>query len=134
MSEKVLDYDYLSVKPGVQLIKKGTYQMVELDERLGIPGLKSQIIDVPVTDKKDAYQMGYFSMQPGEGFEFTYTYLEIKVIVSGKIIVRDDQGIKYVSEPGDVFVFTPETTVYFDGESDGSAVYTGHRLPEASFM
>ncbi|KAB8137458.1 DUF861 domain-containing protein [Gracilibacillus oryzae] len=134
MSEKVIDYQYLSVKPGVQLIKKGTYPMVELDQKLGIPGLKSQIIDVPVTDKKDAYQLGYFAMQPGEGFEFTYTYLEIKVVVSGSITVHDDQGVKYTAEVGDVFIFTPDTTVYFDGESDGSAVYTGHRMPEPDFM
>ncbi|OHR66522.1 hypothetical protein HMPREF3291_01420 [Bacillus sp. HMSC76G11] len=137
MSEKTVtqtEYKYLSQKPGVQLIKAGTYSKIELDGVLGQPALKSQIIDVPVTSKVNALQMGYFSMQPSEDFEFTYTFLEVKTVVRGKIIVRDDQGIKYVAEAGDVLIFTPETTVIFDGESDGDAIYTGHRLPEPLFM
>lgn len=137
MSEKTVtktEYNYLSQKPGVQLIKAGTYQKKELNELLGIPALKSQIIDVPICSNKNAIQMGYFSMQPSEDFEFTYTYLEVKVVIKGKIIIRDDQGKKYVAEAGDVLIFTPETTVIFDGESDGDAIYTGHRMPEPLFM
>ncbi|MDP4106623.1 MAG: cupin domain-containing protein [Bacillota bacterium] len=137
MSEKTLakaEFDFLSQKPGVQLIKAGTYKKKELNGLLGIPALKSQIIDVPISSKEDALSMGYFSMQPSEDFVFTYTYLEVKVILNGKIVVRDDQGTKYVAEAGDVLVFTPETTVIFDKESDGEAIYTGHRLPEPSFM
>jgi uncharacterized cupin superfamily protein len=137
MSEKTVtktDYTYLSQQPGVQLIKAGTYKKIELNEVLGIPAVRSQIIDVPVTDKQDSLQLGYFSMQPGQEFVFTYTFLEVKTVVRGKIVVRDDQGKKYVAEAGDVLIFTPETTVVFDGESDGDAVYTGHRLPEPLFM
>ena len=126
--------NYLSEKPGVQLIKAGTYQKKELNGLLQVPALKSQIIDVPVSAKENAIQLGYFSMQPSEDFEFTYTFLEVKVVINGKIIVRDDRGEKYVGEAGDVFIFTPETTVIFDGESDGDAIYTGHRLPEPLFM
>ncbi|MET3322282.1 UNVERIFIED_ORG: putative cupin superfamily protein [Peribacillus simplex] len=137
MSEKTVaktEYNYLSQKPGVQLIKAGTYSKIELDGILAQPALKSQIIDVPVTSNVSALQMGYFSMQPSEDFEFTYTFLEVKTVIKGKIIVRDDQGIKYVAEAGDVLIFTPDTTVIFDGESNGDAIYTGHRLPEPLFM
>ncbi|WP_091588429.1 cupin domain-containing protein [Alteribacillus bidgolensis] len=137
MSEKMVteqEFNYLSQKPGVQLIKAGTYAMKEISPMLDQPGLKSQIIDVPVCTNENAIQMGYFSMQPSEDLEYTYTFLEIKVIVNGKIVVRDDQGKKYVGEAGDVFIFSPETTVIFDGTSDGDAIYTAHRLPEPSFM
>ena len=137
MSEKTAkktEYNYLSQKPGVQLIKAGTYKKIELNDVLGIPAVKSQIIDVPVSSQQNGLQLGYFSMQPGEEFEFTYTFLEVKTIIKGKIVVRDDQGKKYVAEVGDVFIFTPDTTVVFDGESDGEAIYTGHRLPEPLFM
>ncbi|PLR81272.1 hypothetical protein CVD25_05445 [Bacillus canaveralius] len=127
-------YYYLSQKPGVQVIKAGTYKKKELNDLLGIPKLKSQIIDVPVSSTENAISLGYFSMQPSEDFEFTYTYLEVKVVVNGKIIVRDDQGKRHVAEAGDVLIFTPDTTVIFDKESDGDAIYTGHRLPEPSFM
>ncbi|WP_209124932.1 hypothetical protein [Alkalihalobacillus sp. BA299] len=129
-----VEYNFISQKPGMQLIKKGSPEMKELNGLLGIPALKSQIMDVPVTDKLDALSMGRFAMQPSEDFEFEYTFLEIKIVISGKIIVRDDQGVKYVAEPGDVYIFTPTTTVVFDGESDGEAVYVGHRFPEPAFM
>lgn len=130
MSEKtqsIKNYDWLNTGPGVKLIKYGTYKPKKLTN-------KSQIIDVPVCSNENAIQMGYFNMQPGEEFEFTYEFLEIKTVIEGKIVVRDDQGEKYVAEEGDVFVFTPTTTVIFDGESDGKAIYTAHRMPEDSMM
>ncbi|WP_158738278.1 hypothetical protein [Alteribacillus sp. YIM 98480] len=128
------NFDFLSKEPGVQLIKAGTYKKKELNNVLGQPDLKSQIIDVPVCSKEKALSMGYFSMQTSEDFKFTYTYLEIKVVINGKIIIRDDSDKKYVAEAGDVLIFTPDTTVIFDGESNGDAIYTGHRLPETAFM
>jgi uncharacterized cupin superfamily protein len=137
MSEKTMtktDLTFLSQEPGVQLIKAGTYHKKELNELLQIPALKSQIIDVPVTVQEKPLQLGYFSMQSGESLTFTYTYLEMKVVLNGKIVIIDDQGEKYVAEQGDVLIFTPDTTVVFDGESDGDAVYAAHRLPEEAFM
>ena len=137
MNENTLiktDFTYLSQKPGIQLIKAGTYQMKELNRALDIPALQSQIIDVPVTSKENALQLGYFSMKPSEDFEFTYTFLEMKVVLKGKIIVRDEQDKKYVAEAGDVLIFTPDTTVIFDKESDGEAIYSAHRLPEPAFL
>ncbi|WP_067727599.1 cupin domain-containing protein [Oceanobacillus damuensis] len=120
-------YNYLSTKPGVQLIKNGTYQPKPLTN-------KSQIIDVPVSSNENQIQLGYFNMQPGEEFEFTYEFLEIKTVIEGKIVVRDDQGEKYVAEVGDVFIFTPTTNVVFDAESDGKAIYSAHRVPEDSML
>lgn len=137
MSEKTItqtEFNYLSQRPGVQLIKAGTYEKKELNSLLGIPGVKSQIIDVPVSAKHNAIQLGYFSMQESEDFEFIYEFLELKVVLSGKIIVRDDQGEKYIAEAGDVLIFSPTTTVIFDRESNGDAFYVGHRLPESLFM
>lgn len=55
-----MNVDYLSQKPGVQLIKAGTYQKKELNEQLGIPNLKSQIIDVPITDKMMVFNRIFF--------------------------------------------------------------------------
>jgi ethanolamine utilization protein EutQ (cupin superfamily) len=137
MSEKMLtktEFTFLSQKPGVQLIKAGTYKKKELNGLLELPALKSQIIDVPITDKENAVQLGYFSMQPGESFTFTYTFLEMKVVLNGKIVIIDDKGEKYVAEQEDVLIFTPDTTVIFDKESNGDAIYTAHRLPEPSFL
>ncbi|MFJ7975650.1 cupin domain-containing protein [Peribacillus sp. JNUCC 23] len=128
------NYDYLSKAPGFQIIKAGTYQKKELNGLLGIPALKSQIIDVPVTSKENAITMGYFDMQPGEEFEFVYEFLEVKFVIKGQFILRDEQGKKYVAKAGDVVIFTPNVPVIFDAESDGEAFYTAHRIPEPSFL
>jgi ethanolamine utilization protein EutQ (cupin superfamily) len=138
MSENTVaktNYTYLKGKAGIQLIKAGTYDKKELDAVLGNPALRSQIIDVPVTDAVNALQLGYYSMQPAtDSFDFLYEFLEVKVIVRGKIVVSDQQGNKYVGEVGDVFIFSPGTVVTFEGESDGDAIYTAHRAPEPLFM
>lgn len=124
---------YVSQVPGVQLLKAGTMCLHELADRVDIPGLKSQIIDIPVTDQKAELTAGRFALQPSVDFPYTYTYREVKVVVSGKIIVRDSSGERYVGEPGDIFIFTPTTSVVFDKESEGTAVYVGHRLPDSDF-
>ena len=120
-------YNFLSQKPGIQVIKDGTYQPKTLTN-------KSQIIDVPVSSNVDQIQLGYFNMQPGEEFEFTYEFLEIKTVLEGKFVVRDDKGNKFVAEQGDVIIFSPTTTVVFDAESNGKAMYTAHRAPEDSML
>lgn len=129
-----LEFSFISQKPGIQLLKKGTPSMKEVNAIIGMPSVKSQIMDIPVTDKVDAFSMGRFAMQPSEDWEFEYTFLEVKTIISGKIIVRDEEGQRYVAEVGDALLFTPNTKVIFDGESDGEAIYVGHRLPEQAFM
>ena len=68
-----------------------------------------------------------------KGFDFKYDYLEIKAVISGKFILSDDQGNSFVAEAGDVVIINPGTTVTFDGESDGEAIYVAHRLPEPLF-
>lgn len=129
-----VSYDYVSQKPGVLLIKAGTTPLKELNGLLGLPALVSQIKDIPITSDSNALSAGRFVMRPSLDFEFEYTFLEIKVVISGKIVIRDEHGVKYVAEAGDLLVFTPTTKVIFDGESDGEAVYIAHRLPADSFL
>ena len=57
-STAATNYKYLSQKPNVQIIKAGTYKKLELNDILGVPALKSQIIDVPVTASENALSMG----------------------------------------------------------------------------
>lgn len=126
MSEKTLTQSqltYLDAKPGIQLIKAGTYQLNELSVLRGTPELKGQILDVPITDKKQVLTMGYYALQPSVDYSAEFTFIEIKVVTKGKMVVRDVEGNKYVAEVGDVLVFSPNTTVIFDGESDGEVVY-----------
>lgn len=124
----------ISQKPGIQLIKYGTPEMVELEGSYKTPGLISSIIDIPVTNAQNALTFGRFEMRPSVDFPFFYEYLEVKTIVTGKIVVRDEEGVRYEGYPGDVFVFTPPHLVTFLAECDGTAVYVGHRGPEPSFL
>lgn len=125
---------FLSQSPGIQLIKAGTPNMVSLEHSYQQPGLKSTIVDVPITGEDNALTVGRFEMRPSVDFPFYYEYLEVKTIVSGKIVVKDEAGVRYEASPGDVFVFTPPHLVTFLAECDGTAVYVGHRLPEPSFL
>jgi ethanolamine utilization protein EutQ (cupin superfamily) len=124
----------LAQKPGIQLIKFGTPNMVDLEKTYRRPGLKSAIIDVPISASERPLTMGRFEMRPSVDFPFFYEYLEVKTIVSGKIVVKDEDGVRYEAYPGDVFVFTPPHLVTFLAETDGAAVYLGHRGPEPSFL
>ncbi|CAF1491544.1 unnamed protein product [Didymodactylos carnosus] len=113
----------LSQKPGIQLIKSGTPALVDLEKTYMCSGLKSSIIDVPITDAVNKLTLGRFEMRPSVDFPFFYEYLEVKTIVSGKIVVRDESNVRYEAHPGDVFIFTPPHLVTFLAESDGTAVY-----------
>jgi uncharacterized cupin superfamily protein len=124
----------LSQKPGIQLIKSGMPEMIDLERSYQCPGLKSRIIDVPISADAQPLTMGRFEMRPSVDFPFYYEYLEVKTIISGKIVVKDEDGVRYEATPGDVFVFTPPHLVTFLAECDGTAVYLGHRAPEPSFL
>ncbi|HEY8898926.1 MAG TPA: hypothetical protein VIM61_00725 [Chthoniobacterales bacterium] len=125
---------FLSSTPGIQLLKYGSVEMVDLEKSYQCPGLKSSIIDLPVSGEARPLTLGRFEMRPSVDFPFFYEYLEVKTIVTGKIVVRDEDGVKYEAEPGDVFIFTPPHLVMFCAESDGTAVYLGHRPKEPSFL
>ncbi|GAA0461748.1 MULTISPECIES: hypothetical protein [Gammaproteobacteria] len=123
----------LTDKPGISLFKAGSLKLNELNEIIKIEGLRSQMAEVAVTNNSNALTIGHFIMQPGVEFEYIYDSVEYKVVTKGKIIMRDQQGNKYVAEVGDVIIFSPDVTVIFDAESDGEAVYTAHRKAAAEF-
>ncbi|KKK38202.1 hypothetical protein WQ57_10395 [Mesobacillus campisalis] len=113
----------LTEKPGIQLIKAGTYKLKELSELRGTPELKGQILDLPLTDNKEVLTLGYFALQPSVDYSAEFDFTEVKIVTKGKIVVRDVEDNKYTAEVGDVLIFSPKTTVIFDGESDGEVVY-----------
>lgn len=123
----------LSQEPGIQVFKAGSFKLNELDALLEVKNLKSQMAEVTVTADSAGLTLGYFAMQPGVEFEFIYDFVEYKVVTKGKIVMRDQQGNKYVAEAGDVVLFTPNVPVIFDAESDGEAIYTAHRTAASMF-
>jgi len=53
----------IATTPGVQVLKAGTPAMIELAERCNLPALKSQIIDIPLTEQLNALTVGRFAIQ-----------------------------------------------------------------------
>lgn len=124
----------LTEKPGIQLIKAGTYKLNELSELRGTPELKGQILDLPLTDKKEEITLGYFALQPSVSYSAEFDFTEVKIVTKGKMVVRDVEGNKYVAEVGDVLIFSPKTTVIFNGESDGEVVYFKNVAANPSYL
>ncbi|WP_392340674.1 hypothetical protein [Moritella marina] len=123
----------LTNKPGIFLLKSGSFKLNDLSKLLEVEGLKSDMAEVAVTNNSNALTIGHFTMEPGVEFEYAYDSVEYKVITKGKIVVRDAENNKYVAEVGDVLLFSPYTVVIFDAESNGEAIYTAHRSADASF-
>ena len=123
----------LSDKPGITLLKSGSFKLNDLSKLLEVDGLKSEMAEVAVTNNSNALTIGHFIMEPGVEFEYLYDSVEYKVVTKGKIVMRDQQGNKYIAEVGDVILFSPNVSVIFDAESDGEAIYTAHRKVAPEF-
>ncbi|MGF1862106.1 hypothetical protein [Photobacterium profundum] len=123
----------LSDKPGITLLKSGSFKLNDLSKLLEVDGLKSEMAEVAVTNNSNALTIGHFIMEPGVEFEYLYDSVEYKVVTKGKIVMRDQQGNKYIAEVGDVILFSPNVSVIFDAESDGEAIYTAHRKAAPEF-
>ncbi|WP_318402785.1 hypothetical protein [Photobacterium leiognathi] len=123
----------LTEKPGISLIKAGSFKLNDLSKLLEVEGLKSDMAEVAVTNKSAPLTIGHFTMSPGVEFEYFYDSVEYKVVTKGKIVMRDMEGNKYVAEVGDVILFSADVKVIFDAESDGEAIYTAHRQAAEDF-
>ena len=123
----------LTEKPGISLIKAGSFKLNDLSKLLEVEGLKSNMAEVAVTNNSAPLTIGHFTMSPGVEFEYFYDSVEYKVVTKGKIVMRDMEGNKYVAEVGDVILFSADVKVIFDAESDGEAIYTAHRQAAEDF-
>ncbi|KJF94741.1 MULTISPECIES: hypothetical protein [Photobacterium] len=123
----------LTEKPGISLIKAGSFKLNDLSKLLEVEGLKSDMAEVAVTNNSAPLTIGHFTMSPGVEFEYFYDSVEYKVVTKGKIVMRDMEGNKYVAEVGDVILFSADVKVIFDAESDGEAIYTAHRQAAEDF-
>jgi hypothetical protein len=62
----------LTTKPGITLIKSGTFKLNDLSKLLEVEGLKSDMAEVAVTTNSNALTIGHFTMSPGVEFEYFY--------------------------------------------------------------
>ncbi len=119
--------DTQAVKAGtIELIKKGSLQL----DRVDVGEHHSLAKELPVADTGAPLTVAIWRLQ-GEGdLPFEYTYAEAKIVLEGKLVVKDEQGVIYRGEAGDIFIFHPPIKVTFLAESKGLVFYVAHSLPQ----
>ncbi|KAK3078430.1 hypothetical protein LTS18_007531 [Coniosporium uncinatum] len=64
--------------------------------------------DIATSEKADPdapISAGFYRLDPGTPLVYTYTYHEMKIIVSGSFDIEDESGQKVHAVAGDVFHF-----------------------------
>lgn len=78
--------EFVAAKPGVRVLKvKDIFKVADLGDRCDFPGLKSQIIEFPITDQEQPFTAGRFTIQKSVDLPFDYDFLELKIVISGSI-------------------------------------------------
>lgn len=84
------------------------------------------------TDTEKPISAGFYRLEPGTPLVYTYTYHEMKIIVSGDFTIADETGQKVTATAGDVFYFPKGSVITFTTEKGGLAFYTGQRAKDAA--
>ncbi len=130
-----MSQSFVNQAAGIYLIKAGTGALNELSQLRNTPELKGQILDIPLTDSQNTpLTLGYFALQPSVSYEALFDFMEVKIVTKGTMVVRDKNQQKFTAHVGDVLVFMPGTTVIFDGESNGEAVYFKNTAPVPAYL
>ncbi|KAK3078849.1 hypothetical protein LTS18_006469 [Coniosporium uncinatum] len=91
--------------------------------------------DIATSEKADPnapISAGFYRLDPGTPLVYTYTYHEMKIIVSGSFDIEDESGQKVHAVAGDVFYFPKGSKITFTTEEGGLAFYTGQRKEGAA--
>lgn len=70
---------------------------------------------------------GLFRLEPGTPLVYTYTYNEMKYVVSGEFIITDSTGKTVTAVAGDHLFFPKGASVTFTTEKGGVGFYVGQR-------
>jgi len=84
------------------------------------------------TDTEKPISAGFYRLEPGTPLVYTYTYHEMKIIISGDFTIADEAGNKVTASAGDVFYFPKGSVITFTSEKGGLAFYTGQRAEGAA--
>ena len=85
--------------------------------------------EIEYVDLGPVVTVGIWRYEGGE-FPFEFPYSEAKMVIEGKLVVKDGQGAILTAEAGDIFLFRAPVKVTFMGESKGLIFYATHRTPD----
>lgn len=86
------------------------------------------------TDDKTPITAGFYHFKPGAPLEYTYTYDEMKIILSGSGKLKDGTGQEVDARAGDVFHFPKGSVITFSTEEPEGvqAFFCGQRARGAA--
>lgn len=128
----------------VELIKKGSmeFESVQYGEHRSavMEMLVANVVErgrvaekfpeeIEFVDLGPVLTVGIWKYEGGE-LPFEFTYSEAKMVIEGKLVIKDEQGTTLTAEAGDIFLFHAPVKVTFMGESRGLIFYAAHRTPD----
>lgn len=78
-------------------------------------------------DPEKTIVCGFFRMEAGKSLSYHYDYHEMKLIVEGEMIIRDETGQTHHAKAGDVFYFEKGSDITFSSPSYGIGFFCGQR-------
>ncbi|KAE9407290.1 hypothetical protein BT96DRAFT_963240 [Gymnopus androsaceus JB14] len=96
-----------------------------------ISGDNIALHDIASSEKFDSDKpitCGFYRVDKGAPFTYTYTYHEMKIVVEGEFDISDETGQKVHAVAGDVFYFPKGSKITFTSETYGLAFFTGQRF------
>ena len=94
---------------------------------MGIEGVEAALVDIDSWDESAPMTCGLFSLAKSDPLPYTYTYNEIKFIVSGEMTLAEEGGETVHVTAGDIVHFDKGATITFTSDSSGLAFYCGQR-------
>ena len=95
---------------------------------LNIDGVNAYLDDVVSSNDPSApITCGFFRMEKGNPLEYTYSYDETKIIISGEMDISEENGETVHATAGDVVFFAKGAKITFTSESSGLGFFCGQR-------
>ncbi len=96
---------------------------------MGRAGINAWLGDVAVSrDDDKTIAAGFFRLEKSdEPLVYEYTHHQMKVIVEGSMIIKDETDYRVVARPGDVFYFIKGSVITFSSEDYGIGFFCSQR-------
>ena len=94
---------------------------------MGLEGIEAALSDIVTWDETAPLTCGLFSLAKSDPLVYTYTYNEVKFVVSGEMTLAEEGGETFHATAGDIVYFDKGAKITFTSDSSGLAFYCGQR-------
>jgi len=100
--------------PAIEFFKRGTVEMLPLDDG----DHHSLYRDIAVVSKEGPLTAGIWQLTGQGDYHYEFGYDECIWVFDGHVVVRDADGVEYLGERGDLFIFRAPVSATFLAGSD----------------